>query len=393
MFKQQIPEVPDVFAYHYNFGHALALVGNTDQARRQYWFTVDRRPRFTRGVVALRDLIALAEGADRYKDGNRLIDKLLVTGQTELARDTLYLLLDRWGGAKGVEAFLPSWVRYYADARVTPERYREEELQRLTPLRKRPRLAALAAEFDRVFLPDHFKKVAGDRVLLLLRSDQLFKHLPSWRGVLVAAKAPEADYQALGRMLTTAGDSFRAAGLRQNEPPDRAEAFRQAAVRYSGAYAAAPSNASAALNLLSLLFEQAPLLDPKGQLFEQTVRALFDPKGMPVRAADLEGTHALFAMHSLVIDWMNEGRRKDGSVGGPLSLLFHATKAVELEDRIRKNDPQFRAPRRYSSRLPARRSAPGVARRPSTPASVPASAGWRQGTANWPLASCSGRTC
>jgi tetratricopeptide (TPR) repeat protein len=348
--KGALPDVPDLFAYHYNFGRALTLTGEPEPAREEYWKAFKLQPQFAPAVGALATALAASRWPGRFTQGADLMDRVLQQRQPELARRSLYELLKGWGDDKEVAAVVPSLLRVFAATAVDAKRYRTVEAKTIAELRKRSQLTGFFDELDRVFLPDYFKGFTSQQNFLPLRRQAFLEHLPSWRRVLEDGRAPEAHYRDLARVLTSAGDSFRLEGRGKKQPEVRTEAFKQAAVRYAGAIAVAPAHVSAAVSLVTLLEEQAKAIDPKAKLFDRTVQALFDPKGTPVRAEDPEGRRALLALHLILTDRL----ARDGKWGperSPQSALFQLQRAMEVAEAIRKDDKQFRIPPRLDMGL------------------------------------------
>jgi hypothetical protein len=115
---------------------------------------------------------------------------------------------------------------------------------------------------------------------------------------------------------------------------DRRSEPRQALPRYWNAWILENRNTDAALYAANLLADNAPSLDPAGELFNTLLRRIFETKGEFLNTGDKLGAQRLNILLGSIFD----RRQKWGNEADPFGCIFHWRRALWLEGGLAAKD-------------------------------------------------------
>jgi tetratricopeptide (TPR) repeat protein len=298
-----------VARYLANYGLAHARSGHPEDALKVYRSALEKDPSFTVPAAAIDSVISGFEPARAAAEEVTLIDQLLRSGRTALARTYIDKMIatEAWHGeTAAMERLVRLIVDWFIATEATPEAIAAEWL---------PKLEHLAADFDdaaREKVEQLVRVYKGNDLPAAFDGD-VSSRFTRWR-------APE-ERRRLAALLLQAGH----AAAEQNEPA-------RAAQRYIAAWELDRENLGALTYLTDLLSTWNG--EASGTLFDQLISMLFEQKGAAIGSGDVAGQLRLHMLLGSIF----ESREMWGPRWDPRSAAFQYARALGAYERLQAKE-------------------------------------------------------
>ena len=307
----------------YNLGKAEELIGNGGAAFEQYRLAISKQPRYE---PAVRSAFRLLMASSNVTAIATLAEDLAERKEAASAARHLRTALGRFAHAPNAERLISALAYCHVQMRTTPPDYQPTDQTFLDTIAARaPRLAPMITQLHRAFAAD-------------VSPTDYRQAFAAWTGASTT----------LSKVLLGVGN-FHSRPEAESPGP---EPYRKALNCYMAAWMFDLSNTEAALYAASLMLEKRALLDPQGSGITELTHRLFQQKGagyaVPVK------THRdwlnLLPLH-LVLATVYEKMGRWGSENDAECAIFQLYRAVQIEDLLRRGDPEFVASPATSQRL------------------------------------------
>jgi len=294
--------------YTYNYGRALELSGNGQEAYQKYTQALERDPGFDLAADGAFRVLR-ASKPPRVADTARLAETLLEKGRPESAVRQIRGALGAWRAEPEAPKLLAVLVGYYAAARIEPREFGKTEWPGLSKLSGEPRLAPPIKEIGLAY--------SGPMPVFVER-ESARRYFPAW------AEEP-AMSRPFSRLLKSIGDSY-----------GRADQQGPALARYSAAWSLDPSNTDAAL-YAAMVLRDSEGLDPGGRLRDRLVESAVEEKAAAYQKQDWVNV----LRQRVLLATIFEKEEKWGPRTNPKSAIYQWTSALKADEQVRQRDPNF----------------------------------------------------